>query len=455
LAQGSNPPTQSMAGEWVLVCRLSELDEDEGARIHLPAVKEKVDIAVWKHENKVYALENRCCHKSASLHRGDIEDLGTCIVDKRGQKGSGGVCVRCPKHHRKFGGGLYFNLETGEARQPEFTAHFRDLKQHHVRAYDVRVSNGNVYVWMLNKSSSGRAVHHPTMDVVPVASDSSVRNLGKRQREEDHAAFPLKLLDVKHVNHDTCIFILAQSDESRLPLPPTSSVWHVSILASIDGQLVEREYTPLSSWQEWSGNRILRLLIKVYPDGIMTQHLAKLKVGASIQVSAPTETLSMRSAPMAKTASPPDHLILIAGGTGIMPMLQILQEALHDSSPTRSCVLVYSNKSPEDLLCWPQICELEATRSKVKAFKVIAAFTSLASQDAIFEKFGAPLAEVVRKRVDSAALAEVLRPLSRSLQEKHDHVQVIVSGPVGLFQTMFDAFPTPFQQECMWVNLDE
>jgi ferredoxin-NADP reductase len=217
--------------------------------------------------------------------------------------------------------------------------------------------------------------------------------------------------------------------------------------------LVDREYTPLSSWEDLSRTRILRLLIKVYPDGTVTQYLAKLKLGDVVRVSAPTETLDVPSfLPTGKNTTPPNQLVLIAGGTGIMPMLQILREALHDASPICSCVLVYSNKSPQDLLCWQQIHELQATRSKAKAFKVVVAFTSSAAQveDVIFES-GLPLAQVVRKRVDSTVLGEVLRPFS---QEKHAHLHVIVSGPTGLFQTMRGALHMDFQGECTWVNLD-
>ena len=50
------------------------------------------------------AIGDVCPHKRALLSDGDIEDLGQ----------GPGLCVRCPKHRRKFnGGGLYFSLADG------------------------------------------------------------------------------------------------------------------------------------------------------------------------------------------------------------------------------------------------------------------------------------------------------------------------------------------------------
>jgi nitrite reductase/ring-hydroxylating ferredoxin subunit len=52
-----------------------------------------------------YAIDNTCAHKKANLCLGDIEDLSSHNAQ--------GLCVRCPKHQKKFCGGLYFDLHTG------------------------------------------------------------------------------------------------------------------------------------------------------------------------------------------------------------------------------------------------------------------------------------------------------------------------------------------------------
>jgi nitrite reductase/ring-hydroxylating ferredoxin subunit len=51
----------------------------------------------------IKALSLHCCHKEAELSLGDIEDAG------------GRFSVKCPRHRKKFPGGLNFDCETGAA----------------------------------------------------------------------------------------------------------------------------------------------------------------------------------------------------------------------------------------------------------------------------------------------------------------------------------------------------
>ena len=67
-------------------------------------------------DDQVVAVGDACCHKAASMSSGDIEDLGSVVSTTIGDGSSvGGVCIRCPKHRKKFSGGLYFNVITGQA----------------------------------------------------------------------------------------------------------------------------------------------------------------------------------------------------------------------------------------------------------------------------------------------------------------------------------------------------
>ena len=36
------------------------------------------EVAVYRVGTDLYAIADRCCHKQAKLHMGDIEDLGQC-----------------------------------------------------------------------------------------------------------------------------------------------------------------------------------------------------------------------------------------------------------------------------------------------------------------------------------------------------------------------------------------
>ena len=66
------------------------------------------------------------------------------------------------------------------------------------------------------------------------------------------------------------------------------------------------------------------MLIKVYPQGIMTQHLAHLDVGARIAVSKPVPTLDVRILG--------EGVVVIAGGSAVTLALQVCAAALKVSN---------------------------------------------------------------------------------------------------------------------------
>ena len=95
---------------------------------------------------------------------------------------------------------------------------------------------------------------------------------------------------------------------------------HISIGATIPGQTKEivRSYTPISS-DENAG--YFDLLLKSYPTGNVSKHMASLRVGQTIRVKGPKGA-------MIYTPNMVSHLGMIAGGTGITPMLQIIRAVI-------------------------------------------------------------------------------------------------------------------------------
>ena len=93
------------------VCSVSQLIEKEGKRFWV----NEVEIAVFKVEGKIYALNNVCPHQhSALIYDGFIED----------------GCVVCPAH------GWMFNLETGKM----------PTKRRGIDYYPVQIIDNDVYV---------------------------------------------------------------------------------------------------------------------------------------------------------------------------------------------------------------------------------------------------------------------------------------------------------------------
>lgn len=115
-----------------------------------------------------------------------------------------------------------------------------------------------------------------------------------------------------------------------------------------------RSYTPISS-DEDPGH--FDLLLKSYPTGNISKYMATLKIGDPIRVKGPKGAMVYRPN-MVK------HLGMIAGGTGITPMLQIIRAIIRnrprDGGNDRTVVsLIFANVNHEDILLKEDLDQLE------------------------------------------------------------------------------------------------
>lgn len=116
---------------------------------------------------------------------------------------------------------------------------------------------------------------------------------------------------------------------------------HVAIKATIDGKTVTRSYTPTSNNLD-AGE--LSLVIKVYPDGELTgKYFAKLKVGDEVQFRGPKGAMRYRFGYCKKIG-------MIAGGTGITPMYQLIRAICEDERDTTEVSLIFANRTEDDIL---------------------------------------------------------------------------------------------------------
>lgn len=130
-------------------------------------------------------------------------------------------------------------------------------------------------------------------------------------------------------------------------LPSTTTILglpigqHVAIKADIEGESVSRSYTPVSNNADVG---ILELVIKVYPDGKLTsKYLAGLEVGDEVLFRGPKG--AMRYHPdLCKRVG------MIAGGTGITPMFQLIRAICEDDRDLTKVSLIYANRSEGDIL---------------------------------------------------------------------------------------------------------
>ena len=147
------------------------------------------------------------------------------------------------------------------------------------------------------------------------------------------------------LSHNTAIY--------RFKLPTSKSILglpigqHISVAAYIEEQQkdVVRSYTPISS-DENKG--YFDLLIKSYPQGNVSKYMASMKIGQLLRVKGPKGA-------MVYTPNLVRHFGMIAGGTGITPMLQIIRAIIrgrprNGGNDRTEVDLIFANVNQEDVL---------------------------------------------------------------------------------------------------------
>jgi cytochrome-b5 reductase len=156
------------------------------------------------------------------------------------------------------------------------------------------------------------------------------------------------LLERKAITHDTHLLTFGLPKAfNKQPLGLSTCA---CLLAKVDiesvgeGQpreMVVRPYTPVST------NALIgrfQLLIKAYKNGKMTGQLAQLAVGDDIEFKHTEKNVKIQY-PFGKK-----HITMIAGGTGITPIIQALHAILGTPGDTTEVTLLFGNKTQEDML---------------------------------------------------------------------------------------------------------
>lgn len=155
---------------------------------------------------------------------------------------------------------------------------------------------------------------------------------------QDYKKLPLAAIDQLSPNTVRYTFTLP-TPTTILGLPIGQ---HVSIRGTTpDGRAVSRSYTPTSNNSD-PGR--LELVIKLYDDGLLTgQYLARLRVGDLVEFRGPKGAMRYR-----RGWAP--RLGMVAGGTGITPMYQLIRAICEDPADLTEVSLIYANRSEEDIL---------------------------------------------------------------------------------------------------------
>lgn len=189
----------------------------------------------------------------------------------------------------------------------------------------------------------------------------------------------IPLVNKETLSHDTRRFTFAlPSPNHQLGLPVGQHVT-LKYFDTAEGKNVQRSYTPVTPNDTYGK---VSFVIKVYKAGVhpkfpnggkLSQHLDSLSIGDTMEIKGPKghlEWLDNGDFTVKKIKKPLEHryveqLNLIAGGTGITPMLQILHQVFGPESKdvTTKIKLLYANQSPDDILVRDELERLAADHS--------------------------------------------------------------------------------------------
>ncbi|CAE7927349.1 CBR1 [Symbiodinium sp. KB8] len=384
--------------KWLALCS----SDDVGRQPVRHTLRDDTDIVLIRHAGRLLAMSNRCPHKDASLHRsGDIEDLG----------GDLGLCLRCPKHKGKFGGGLYVSFTTGKCATKSPCSRSGKVAKWTVPVYETKEEGGVVFIRQA-------AEHGPVRNVgLPTAVTT-----------EHGAHLAAQVVVIRPVSPDSSIFVLRLlNDQDRAAfMREPSAMWHIWL--AVGG--VSREYTPISSSLDSAKTGTIELVIKVYAQGLMSEQLANLTAGDVVAVSEPRVTLRV---PDLETASPPAGLSfnLLAGGTGIAPCLQMLRKAMGARATVR---MLYSIRTQNDALLESELKGLAAAWPNC-SFSYALILTRASESPAGAErepKRSRRAGAVCGRRIDAAIVREHLAaPAVSDEGARPGAVMTIITGPSG------------------------
>ncbi|QLQ80564.1 hypothetical protein HG537_0D05650 [Torulaspora globosa] len=182
------------------------------------------------------------------------------------------------------------------------------------------------------------------LTVIALVTVFFVRKLVSKQQKKSGVLIPdqfqeFPLILKTTLSHNTALYrfgLPGADDVLGLPIGQ-----HISIRAVIDGQEILRSYTPTSLDTDSRG--YFELLVKTYEKGNISKVIGDLKIGDKIQVRGPKGFYEY----MPNMYS---HIGMVAGGTGISPMYQIIKAIATNPADRTKVSLVYGNVTEEDIL---------------------------------------------------------------------------------------------------------
>ncbi|KAF2454713.1 NADH-cytochrome b5 reductase [Lineolata rhizophorae] len=233
----------------------------------------------------------------------------------------------------------------------------------------------------------------------------------------DQGFVSFKLENVEQLSHNVKRFRFA------LPEPDMVSGLHVAsaVITKYQGPEMEkpviRPYTPVS---DEDARGYMEFIIKAYPNGPMSQHLHHMQPGQRLDIKGPIPKYPWEP-------NKHDHIVLLAGGSGITPMWQLTRAIFKNPDDKTKVTLVFGNVTEDDIILKKELQELENTYPR--QFK---AFYCLDNP---------PKDWPGGKGFITKELLKTVLP-----EPKENNIKIFVCGPPGLYKAISGMKTSPADQ---------
>ena len=203
---------------------------------------------------------------------------------------------------------------------------------------------------------------------------------------------------------------------------------YIILKTTIDGEEVRRDYS-LCTHPE-SG--VISVVVKEVSNGTFSKYAnTELKTGDSIEVSSPKGKFVFEP-----DANKKRTVVAFAAGSGITPIMSIIKTVL-EQEPLSNIVLVYGNKTPNDVIFFDVIQNLKKQYEHRFDFKLI--FSRANENDALFGRIGKSTVNYILNQTESPQNIDTYY-LCGPEQMIHDVTDTLIERGVHKDKIKFELF---------------
>lgn len=168
-----------------------------------------------------------------------------------------------------------------------------------------------------------------------------------------------ELLDKTIISKNTAIYrfkLPYENDQLQIPVGH-----HLVCRVVIEGEEFIRYYTPINNKYDMG---FFDIIVKSYKDGKVSKYFGNLYNGKMVEFKGPVGRMSYKNN-MAK------NIVMIAGGSGITPMLAVLGEIFTTSLDLTNVKLIFANETENDVLLDDELTQYSEDYPNFEYVKVV------------------------------------------------------------------------------------